>query len=250
MTFKDHFSGHANHYAQARPDYPDALFEWLAEQCKERTHAWDCATGSGQAARQLAEHFDAVTATDASAPQIANAKHSPRIEYYVALAEHSELDDASADLVTVAQALHWFDVEKFYAEAKRVLKPAGVIVAWGYHLTRVSLEIDRVIDVFDQDIIGPFWPPERRHIDNRYRDLPFPFTRIAVPDFTMHLAWSREQFLAYISTWSAVQRYRKEKGHDPMVWLENEIAAYWNPGEVVDVSWPMFFLAGRNIQSV
>ncbi|HEX7046612.1 MAG TPA: class I SAM-dependent methyltransferase [Gammaproteobacteria bacterium] len=247
MTFKDHFSGHANHYARARPDYPDGLFEWLATQCKERTRAWDCATGSGQAARQLAERFEHVVATDASAAQIANAKPAANIEYRVAPAEHSRLDDASVDLVTVAQALHWFDVEKFYVEAKRVLKPSGVIAAWGYHLTRVQPEIDRIIEVFDEEIIGPFWPPERRHIDNRYQDLPFPFTHIAVPEFTMHLAWSREQFLAYIATWSAVQRYRKEKDHDPMVWLENEIAAYWNPGEVLDVSWPMFFLAGRNM---
>ncbi|HEX6930281.1 MAG TPA: class I SAM-dependent methyltransferase [Gammaproteobacteria bacterium] len=244
-TFKDHFSAHANRYAEARPGYPGALFEWLAAQCRERALAWDCATGSGQAAVELARHFERVVATDASAEQIANARQAANIAYCVAPAENCGLDDASIDLVTVAQALHWFDRDAFYAQARRVLKPGGVIVAWGYHLTRVQPAIDRIINVFDQAIIGPFWPPERRHIDARYGDLDFPFARIAVPDFDMHLAWSRKQFLDYIATWSAVQRYRKQKGHDPMAWLENEIAAYWNPDEVLDVSWPMFFLAGR-----
>ncbi len=246
MSFKDHFSGHAGSYAEARPGYPDALFEWLASQCEERALAWDCATGSGQAAVRIAEHFNRVIATDASAAQLANAKRAANVDYRVAPAESSGLEDASVDLVTVAQALHWFDIAAFYAEARRALKPGGAIVAWGYHLTRVSAEVDRAIDMFDREIIGPYWPPERRYIDARYRDLPFPFDRFDVPEFDMRLAWNRKQFLGYIATWSAVQRYRQAKGHDPMAWLENEIAAYWNPDEVREVSWPMFFLAGRN----
>lgn len=244
--FKDHFSGHANSYAGARPGYPATLFEWLAAQCKQHALAWDCATGNGQAAGELAKHFERVVATDASAEQIANAKRAANVDYRVAAAEDCGLDDSGIDLVTVAQALHWFDLDAFYAEVKRVLKPEGVIAAWGYHLTRVCPEIDRVIDLFDAEIIGPYWPPERRHIDAHYQDIDFPFARLQVPAFDMRLAWSRKQFLDYIATWSAVQRYRKEKGHDPVTWLENEIAAYWNSNEVRDVSWPMFFLAGRN----
>lgn len=250
MTFKDHFSGHAKSYAEARPGYPVDLFDWLASLCGGRALAWDCATGSGQAALMLAKHFDAVIATDASAEQIANAVRAKNVEYHVAPAEHSGIPGASVDLVTVAQALHWFDLDAFHAEAKRVLKPDGVLAAWGYHLTRVSSPIDRAIDLFDAEIVGPYWPPERRHIDAHYRDLEFPFARIDAPEFAMRLEWNRKQFLDYIGTWSAVQRYRHSKGHDPLAWLENEIAACWRPDEVLDVSWPMFFLVGRNAQSV
>jgi len=243
--FKDHFSGHADSYAKARPGYPPELFEWLASLCNARATAWDCATGSGQAAVMLAEYFDRVIATDASTEQIANAQPAAGVEYRVVPAEHSGLPDSSVDLVTVAQALHWFDVDAFCAEARRVLKPEGVIAAWGYHLTRVTPQIDRIVDVFDAEIIGPCWPPERRHVDARYRDLNFPFLPLNPPAFAMRMAWSRRQFLDYIGTWSAVRRYRQTKGHDPLAWLENEIAAYWHPDDVLDVSWPMFFLVGK-----
>lgn len=243
--FKDHFSGHAGSYARARPRYPAALFSWLATQCEATRVAWDCATGNGQAALALVDHFEKVVATDASETQIANAEPHPHVSYRVGPAEHSGLPDDSIDLVTVAQALHWFDHERFYVEARRVLKPGGVIAAWGYHLTRVSPEIDRIIDVFDQQIVGPYWPPERRFIDSRYSDLPFPFKRMDVPEFSMALEWNRQQFLDYIGTWSSVQAYRRDKGHDPMVWLESELAAYWNAETVREVKWPMFFLVGR-----
>lgn len=250
MTFKDHFSGHATGYALARPGYPSDLFEWLATQCHGHGLAWDCATGNGQAAVALSRYFDKVIATDASAEQIKSAKRAANVEYHVAGAESSGIDRESVDMVTVAQALHWFDLDAFYLEAKRVLKPDGVIAIWGYHLTRVSPEIDRAIDLFDREIVGPYWPPERRHIDRHYSDFDFPFTRIDVPSFAMRLAWNRRQFLDYIGTWSAVQRYRKDKGHDPLVWLDNELAACWNTEEILDVEWPMFFLVGRNTQSV
>lgn len=250
MTFKDHFSGHASQYAQARPGYPDELFSWLASLCESNALAWDCATGSGQAARQLAAHFGHVIATDASAAQIESAMATPGVEYRVAAAENSGFEDGSADLVTVAQALHWFTLDAFYAQVRRVLKPDGVLAVWGYHLTRVSPAIDAVIDMFDAAIVGPYWPAERRHIDSRYRDLPFPFAPIEAPEFAMQLQWKRRQFLDYIGTWSAVQRYRAAKGHDPLVWLENELAAFWDADETLVIAWPMFFRVGRNDQSV
>lgn len=248
--FKDHFSGHATQYAVARPTYPDALFAWLPAQCDAHYLAWDCGTGSGQAAIALAEHFDRVIATDASAAQIESATAAPGVEYHVAVAENSSLEDGSADLVTVAQALHWFTLDAFYTEARRVLKAGGVLAAWGYGLTRVSPDIDRIMDVFDSSIVGPYWPPERRHIDSRYEDLHFPFAPIEAPVFAMHRSWKRQQFLDYIATWSAVQRYRQAKGHDPLVWLENELAACWHPQDILDVSWPLFMRVGRNVHSV
>lgn len=243
--FKDHFSGHARSYAQARPTYPPELFEWLAGQCERHALAWDCATGNGQAAVALAAFFNVVHATDASAAQIENAVAHQRVTYAVAPAEVSGLEDASCDLVTVAQALHWFDHERFNAELRRVLKPNGVIANWGYNLTRVAPDVDMIIDAFDQRVVGPFWPPERRHIDTSYRDIPFPFEHIDAPAFEMRREWNRRQFLDYLATWSSVQRYRKARGHDPLVWLESELSTCWAPEEVRVVRWPVFMLAGR-----
>lgn len=243
--FKDHFSAHADSYAKARPTYPRELFSWLAEQCERRELAWDCATGNGQAAIALAEFFDAVHATDASAAQIGNAFAHERVRYAVAPAEASRLPEASCDLVTVATALHWFDHARFNAEVQRVLKPGGVIAAWAYGLTRVAPEIDAITATFDEAIVGPWWPPERRHVDTRYAGIPFPFTRIAAPEFEMRVEWDRRQFLAYHSTWSSVQRYRKARGHDPLVWLEAELASFWPAAEVRSVRWPLFMMAGR-----
>lgn len=244
--FKDYFSGHAAVYAATRPDYPEALFAWLAQQAPSCGTVWDCATGSGQAALALAKSFDVVHATDASREQIANARAHEKVHYAVAPAEASGLPDASLDLITVAQAAHWFDLLAFYAEASRTLEPRGVLAMWGYGLTRIDTPIDRVIDRFDDEIIGPYWPPERRHIDNAYADLEFPFTRIAAPDFHMLKRWTLVEFLAYIGSWSAVQRYRKMKGGDPLVWLQQELDAHWGKGDDSrDVTWPLFMLAGR-----
>ena len=249
MTFKDHFSGHAADYARARPVYPEALYAWLAEQCRAHERAWDCATGNGQAAVALAAHFREVIATDASDAQIANAVQKTNVTYRVAPAEDSGLDAGSCDLITVGQALHWFDQAAFHAEVRRVARPGALLAAWSYHLTRVSESIDRVIDVFDGEIIRDYWPPERRHIDARYEDLPFPFERIPFPQFAMQCEWTLAQFLDYIGTWSAVQRYRKAKGHDPVTWMENELAAFWARDERKRVSWPLFGLVGV-VQSV
>lgn len=244
--FKDHFSGHAADYARARPRYPQMLYNWLADQCDKRALAWDCATGNGQAAVALAEYFDAVFATDASAEQIANAAKHPRVQYEVSPAEDSGLPTQSVDLVTVAQAMHWFDLKRFYAEVKRVLKPRGVFAAWGYDLTRVEPAIDAVIDRFDRELVGPYWPPERAHIDAHYADFEFPFLRIEAPPFVMRNKWNREQFLDYIGTWSSVRRYLDEKKEDPREILRNELAPLWPEKAVREVHWPMFFLAGIN----
>lgn len=244
MTFNDHFSSHAGEYAKARPDYPAELFEWLASLCTACDLAWDCATGNGQAAIALARHFERVIATDASDKQIANASPHPNVEYRVAAAEDSGLQPASVDLVTVAQALHWFDQARFHDEARRVLKPGGVIAAWCYHFAEIDADVDCIMRVFEYEVVGEFWPPERKHIDAHYQDLPFPFERIAMPEFRMIRNWTRAQFLAYVATWSAVQRYRERRGHDPMAWLENELDAFWLRDEVRRVTWRLFGLVG------
>lgn len=245
--FSDHFSAVAGHYADFRPHYPVALFDWLATQTPAHSLAWDCGAGSGQASVALAAHFARVHATDASAGQLAQAVAHPHVEYVVATAEHSGLADSSADLVTVAQALHWFDLPAFYAEVRRVLKPDGIIAAWTYgvHVTEGD-EVNAQVRHFYSDIVGPYWPPERRHVENGYRELPFPFTRIDAPPFTMQVQWSLPQLLGYLGSWSATARYRQANGSDPLPALEQALRPLWgNPAQPRTVSWPLSLLVGR-----
>src|SRR5205085_4201212 len=172
--FKDHFSRQAAEYAKFRPRYPKELFRWLGSVAPSNQLAWDCATGSGQAAVELAEMFERVIATDASDKQIANAQQHPRVEYRVATAEDSGLESSSVDLIMVAQALHWFDLEKFYSEARRVLKPDGIIAATAYKLPTGAPPVDAVVNRYYSEIVGKYWPAERRRVEN-FEELPFGF---------------------------------------------------------------------------
>ncbi|MCB1736432.1 MAG: class I SAM-dependent methyltransferase [Gammaproteobacteria bacterium] len=247
MAFKDHFSGHADAYASARPDYPTSLYAWLAQQTPTRSHAWDCATGNGQAAIGLALHFDQVSASDASADQIANAIPQANVRYLVASAEHSTLHQTSVDLISVAQALHWFDHDAFYAEVRRVARPNGVLAAWTYGLTRVNPAIDAIVDTLYEDLLDPWWPPERRHVETGYQDLAFPFAEIPSPDFAMRQYWSLTQFIAYLHTWSAMQRYlRNHKSRDAIDEIEHRLASVWRHADRVrEVLWPLRMRVGR-----
>ncbi len=249
--FADHFSGHAGDYARYRPTYPPALFAYLADLCAGHDLAWDCATGSGQAALGLAAHFARVVATDASAAQIDQATPHPRVVYRVALAHESPLDDASADLVTVAQALHWFDPDSFYAEVRRVLKPEGVFAAWTYGLFHlapddpVASAVDPLVEAFYRERVGPYWPPERRHVETGYRSLPFPFDEIDAPGFAMEARWTLGDVLGYLRTWSATQRYVQDRGRDPVAEAEPDFAAAWgDPSVRRTVQWPLRLRCG------
>ena len=244
MTFKDHFSGHAAEYAQFRPRYPDALFRDLASLRPDRERAWDCATGNGQAAVALAEQFDRVVATDASAQQIESAQPHERVVYKVGPAESSGLDDDSIDLVTVAQALHWFDIPAFFAEAARVLKPRGIIAVWAYNLLSVSPEIDVLVSEFYHETTGPFWPPERAIVESGYRDVFFPFDEITPPHFEMEAVWTSHQLLGYLRTWSATQKFIAARGFDPVASLGEQLRMRWDDeGRVV--RWPLSLRIGR-----
>jgi SAM-dependent methyltransferase len=246
VRFHDHFSGHAADYARARPTYPDALFAWLAAEAPGRALAWDCATGNGQAAVALAAYFEEVFATDASGSQVANAVPHPRVRYAVAPADVVPLADGTVDLVTVAQAAHWFDLPRFFAEAVRVLRPGGLLALWGYGLMRVAPGVDPLIDRFDREIVGPWWPPERRLIDERYASIALPLPDVAPPPFEMHVDWDLEGLLAYVGTWSSVHRHRADRGEDPMLWLRSALAAVWGePSTVRRVTWPLFLEVGR-----
>ncbi len=246
MTFRDHFSGQARAYAQFRPQYPKELFAWLAGLLTERKLAWDCATGSGQAAVALADCFAQVIATDASAEQIRNAMPNERVEYRVAAAEASGLASDSCDLITVAQALHWFDPEAFYGEAARVLKTEGVLAIWSYTFLEVDSAVNAIVNHFYEATVGPYWPPERTLVENGYRDLSFPFPEMEVPLFSLAAEWTLADLLGYLRTWSASQRYLREKGNDPVSTIEDDLRRVWSdPDEARTVRWPLVFRVGR-----
>lgn len=247
VSFKDHFSCHAGEYAKYRPDYPEELFAHLASLAPAREQAWDAGTGSGQAAG-LAAHFARVFATDASAEQIKRAEPHVRVTYAVEPAERTSLIDNSVDLVTVAQALHWFDLDRFYAEVRRVLKPRGVLAAWCYGLTRISADVDPLIDEFYSGTVGEFWPPERRFIDKRYATLTFPFQELPATPFAMTASWNLDEFVGYLGTWSAVQRYRKEWGSDPLPQLRARLLERWgDAGTKREIAWPVYLRTGRAV---
>ncbi len=243
-SFQDHFSGRAASYARHRPDYPRELFAWIASLAPGRQCAWDCATGNGQAAVALAEHFEEVVATDASSSQLENAFAHPRVSYRVARAEESGLEPGSVAAITVAQALHWFDQPAFFAEAQRVIAPRGVLVVWCYGLFRASEEVDRVLERFYSEAVGPYWPPDRRAIEERYRDVVLPFEPLAAPDFAMEKEWSVSDALGYVRTWSATAGFVRARGFDPVEELAPELASAWGPG-MRRVAWPLAVLASR-----
>jgi len=244
-AFKDHFSTGSECYAAHRPGYPPELFGWLASLCPRRELAWDCATGSGQAALGLVPHFRRVVASDASAEQIRHATPHPQIDYRIAPAEASGLAERSIDLVTVAQAAHWFDLPAFYEEARRVLRPGGALALWAYGLARIDPAIDARVDDFYRRDVGAFWPPERRWIDDGYRSLPFIAGEIAAPPLSMRAAWNLDEFLGYLATWSAVKRCRSERG-DPIPALRRDLLPAWGePLARRGVAWPLHLRVGR-----
>jgi ubiquinone/menaquinone biosynthesis C-methylase UbiE len=246
-SFKDHFSAVAKSYADFRPRYPAELFDYLAGLAPDPSLAWDCATGTGQATTDLAAHFKRVIATDASAEQIAAAKPMPNVEYRAAPAEQSGLPDSSADLVTVAQALHWFDLDRFYSEVRRVLRPGGVLAVWAYGINEVEgSAINEIVHDFYSNIVGPFWPPERKLVEEGYKTLPFPLAKIEPPGFQMQTRWTLDQLLGYFSTWSATNRFIKARGENPLLALRDCLATVWGESEVARlVTWPLTLRVGR-----
>jgi len=242
--FKDYFSAQSDGYAKYRPTYPVALFQFLASATSADTLAWDCATGNGQVAVALTDYFSNVVASDASPRQIDAAIQHTGIEYCVATAEQSGLASTSVDLITVGQAIHWFDEALFMAEARRVLRPEGVLAIWCYELCQVSDECDAVVDKLYGDILGNYWSPERMMVEQGYSGVAMPGVPVPAPEFAMSLEWRAADMLGYLRTWSACKRYETQKGSDPVEEISAELAAAWGDG-VRPVIWPLAIKVSR-----
>ena len=246
-NFKDHFSKHATDYARYRPDYPLEWFGWLASLCESRGVALDCGTGNGQAALALTPHFDQIIATDPSDTQISHAIPHPKIDYRIRPAEDSGLDPHSIDLLTVAQAFHWFDFEKFHREAKRILKPGGIVAVWTYTLARTEPAIEEIVAHYYREIIRPFWPPEWLITSERYQTVDFPYRELSVPEFTMSKIWSLDDYLGFLGTWSARNRYIAEHRSDPIDLIAGDLQSAWgDPQQKRRILWPIHARIGRH----
>ena len=244
LAFKDHFSGHAASYRSARPVYPAALADYVASLAPGRSRVWDVGTGNGQLAELLAAQFDVVFASDASAKQLEEARDHPKIVYAHEPAETPSLGPSSVDAITVAQAAHWLDLEVFYAAVRRVARPRSVIVLAGYDQGKITSTIDPLVRRFSSETVGADWPPERALIDDRYRGLAFPFEELQAPSIFMTHTWSREEFLAYVESWSSVQRNRKRTGVDPMPAFAKQLRVAWPDDVRHEIRWELCIRAG------
>jgi ubiquinone/menaquinone biosynthesis C-methylase UbiE len=247
FPFEDHFSKQSRLYAQYRPKYPAEIYSYLASLAPGHSLAWDCGTGNGQAAIGLADYFERVYATDASAEQIARAHAHENVTYRIEAAEHISLEDCSVDLITVAVAVHWFNFDEFYSEVRRVLKPGGILAVWTYSLTEISPEVDQVVRQYYYQTLQGCWPERIHYLEEKYETLPFPFEEIAAPPFVMEKNLNLAQYAGFLDSWSATQRYKEKSGHHPLEVIWDQLSSAWgNENEARLVRWPLYFRIGRN----
>lgn len=238
------FSPVAHAYSRYRPSYPPELFSYLASLPAVRTRAWDCGTGNGQAALALAQHFEQVSACDVSPEQIALAKAHPRVQYLVRGAERSDLDTASVDLVTVAEALHWFDIQAFFLEVSRVLRPSGVLAVWNYGRCVIEPEIDKLLDHFKDQLLEPYWPTAAREANVTVYAIPFCY-EVSVPKMEISAYWDVEHIIGYLGSWSATAAYRQSNDLDPVDAIHSDLVELWgDPGMLRCIRWPLNIRAG------
>ncbi len=243
---KDNFSKQSDLYAKFRPSYPKKLFDFLLPLVTEKKCAWDCGTGNGQVAAVLSEYFDEVYATDISAQQINNATKKKNIFYCVENAEETILPGNTFNLITVAQAIHWFDFEKFYQQVNKTLKPEGILAIIGYDLFRINKDIDFLVDEFYKKTTGPYWDKERKHIDAHYTTIPFPFKEIKAPHFFITYTWEINQALGFLNTWSGVQHYIKKNNENPVEKFSIQLKEAWGKALTRKVTFPVFMRVGKN----
>ena len=245
MPFKDHFSGHSIDYSKYRPTYPAELFEFIIKHVSTLQTAWDCGTGNGQAAVMLANYFDKVIATDASQEQINNAIHHNKVEYKVCVAGKTPIRTRSIDLITAAQALHWFSYLDFFKVVKRVAKHGATIAIWGYEVCTVNQEIDIIFNRLYKDILGNYWPPERKLVEKKYSTIPFSFENVIENEFFIEKNWNLTDYCNFLKTWSAYQQYRKEHIKDPLGFVMDSLENAWGKkDESRIVKFPVFLKIG------
>ncbi|WP_430905825.1 class I SAM-dependent methyltransferase [Maribacter sp. 2-571] len=243
----DLFSEQAESYKKFRPSYPKELYQEIIGHVNQTAQCWDCGTGNGQVALALAPYFDKVMATDISSSQLAQAPVHEAISYSVSGAEHTSFADNSFDLITVAQALHWFDFDAFNREVFRVSKNNGVLAVWGYGLLRIAPALDEHIDSFYSQVIGPYWNARRKHVDTAYAHIPLDFQQIVSKEsHFIQVRWNLKHFVGYLNSWSSVQTYRKKHpGKDPVKAFVSQIAPLWKIEEQKDIRFPIFLKMGR-----
>ncbi|OWK72518.1 class I SAM-dependent methyltransferase [Pedobacter sp. AJM] len=242
---KDNFSTQAAEYAIYRPIYPVELYDFLFKLVEQKDTAWDCATGNGQVARILAQHFRQVYATDISEKQLSQALKLPNILYKVESSDQVNVADQSFDLITVAQAVHWFNFEAFYSEVKRTLKPNGLVAVMGYGLMLIDKKVDQVIYKLYEDILGKYWDSERRYIEEGYKTIPFPFEEITAPHFQIKTTWNFNQLIGYLNTWSSLQHYKKANERNPLEYVMIELKEAWGNDAEKEVRFPVLLRVGR-----
>ena len=242
---KDNFSKQSDLYSRFRPGYPGQLFDFLLPLVPDKRNAWDCGTGNGQVAAKLSHYFSEVYATDLSAAQIENAERKKNIFYSVEKAEKTLFPDNKFDLITIAQAIHWFEFNAFYNEAQRTLKPGGIIAVIGYDILRINKKIDLLIDRFYRDTTGPYWDDERKYVEEHYLTIPFPFKEITTPGFSMNYNWEPERVTGYLNTWSAVQHYIRKNNENPVDKFSQELKKVWGNVLKRKVQFPIFMRTGR-----
>ena len=242
---KDNSSVQAKQYAKYRPTYPASLYDFILSHVPVKEKAWDCATGNGQVAGVLSKHFDSVYATDISAAQINNAIVADNIFYKVEPAEETTFQDNSFDLITVGQAIHWFDFDKFYNEATRTLKTGGIVVLLGYDLLRLTPALNKVICTFYNYILGIYWDKERKYIDEQYKTLPFPFAEVNAPSFTISYEWEFDELTGFFNTWSAVQHFIRINNYNPLDLVIDDFKEAWGPNKTHVVNFPLILRMGQ-----
>lgn len=239
MNFKDHFSRQSDIYRAARPTYPDDLFVYLVSISPSKKLCWDCGTGNGQAAISLANHFEKVIATDPSEKQIGYSIECENVEYRIASAENSGLENSSVDLITAATAAHWFHHDLFYKEVQRVAKPNAVIALWTYSASDIEPEINKLMEWFMYTFLYDYWPDGRWYVRKNYETLPFPFEQIQTPKFYCKMNWSKTQWLNYVRSWSSYDNYSRIRNEDPLKFLMPQLNLLWNDDERREVIWQL-----------
>jgi hypothetical protein len=241
---KDNFSAQAVLYAQYRPAYPPELFKYISNFVANKNTTWDCGTGNGQSAIALSKYFKKVIATDISSKQIEQAEKVSNIFYSVQPSGHTNIESNSVNLITVAQAIHWFNFENFYAEVKRVATRSAFIAVWTYSFLQIDEAIDQIIRNYHFNFLGNYWDAERKYVDDEYKNIPFPFERINTPQFFIEKQWSLMELEGYLNTWSVLQKYIAANASNPVPDLINSIKPLWGTETKRKIIFPVHLLLG------